>query len=74
VLPKPPNPFKRGESRIVRFLNAEPVAIRDDAEIDALDRSIDFPEKELVKVPRMFDSARDFGTTFRASGAFSQML
>jgi hypothetical protein len=38
------------------------------------DCGIDFSENELVKEPRMFDSAREVGTTFRAIGAFSQML
>jgi len=71
---KPPNPFQPGEFRIVRFLTGERVAVRDDAKIEAFDRNIDFPEKELVKEPRMLDSARDGGTTFRAIGAFSQML
>jgi hypothetical protein len=74
VLRKPPNPFARGESRIVRFLTGEPVAIRDDAKKEVFDRGIDFSENELVKEPRMFDSAREVGTTFRAIGAFSQML
>jgi hypothetical protein len=74
LLRKPPNPFQRGESRIVRFLKVEPVAIRDDDKIEAFDRNIEFRERELLKEPRMFDSARDVGTTFRAIGAFSQML
>jgi hypothetical protein len=73
VLRKATNPFKRVEPTNIRLLKAEPAANLEDADRVVFDRNPEFPVKELPNEPRMLDSAREEGTTFRAIAAFSQM-
>jgi hypothetical protein len=67
VPPNPANVFERSE--LPKFC---PGASAERAAKDELVRTPELPVMVLAKEPRILESVRDAGTTFRAAGAFSQ--